>query len=213
MTRGIFISFEGIEGTGKTTQAKLLKEHLLSKKVYSVITTKEPGGTVISERIRQILLSAEHKEMDSLTELFLYFASRRQHIKELIVPSIAAGRIVITDRFSDSTKAYQGYARGIDVGFIDTINKAVTGGLIPDLTILLDLDVETGLKRNMGINKLDRLELEDIEFHKRVMEGYLILSKLEPERIKVVDARLSVEKIHEKVVEIVTKYLMRNQSR
>ncbi|MBI4823943.1 MAG: dTMP kinase [Nitrospirae bacterium] len=212
MTRGIFISFEGIEGTGKTTQVVLIKEYL-EKKRHTVIISKEPGGTAISERIREILLSTEHKEMDSLTELFLYFASRRQHIKELIVPSLEAGKIVITDRFSDSTKAYQGYARGIDVGFIDTLNKAVTGGLMPDLTVLLDTDVETGLKRNMGINKLDRLELEDIEFHKRVREGYLLLAKKEPNRIKVVDAGLTVEKIHDRVVEIVEKYLMRGQSR
>jgi dTMP kinase len=204
--KGIFISFEGIEGTGKTIQSRLLCEHLM-KKGYKVILTEEPGGTRIGLKIRDLLLSTENREITPVAELLLYNASRSQHIKEVILPAINDSSVVITDRFSDSTVAYQGFGRRIDLGYIDFIQRIVTEGLKPDITLLLDLDVETGLMRNEGINKTDRLELEDVEFHKRVRDGYLEIAAKEPERIKLIDASGSIEEIHSKVINIVTNLI------
>jgi dTMP kinase len=199
---GMFISFEGIEGTGKTIQSKMFYEYLL-KKGRKVILTEEPGGTRIGLKIRDILLSIENKEMSPLAELFLYNASRAQHIKEVILPALKRGYTVITDRFSDSTVAYQGYGRRIDLNLIKSLEQTVTAGLKPYVTLLLDLDVETGLKRNRGINKTDRLELEDIKFHKRVRNGYLKIAAKEQKRIKIIDSSESILQIHKKIVEIV----------
>jgi dTMP kinase len=204
--KGIFISFEGIEGTGKSTQAKLLYQWLFSKK-YEVVLTEEPGGTQIGLRIRELLLSVEHKDMTSLTELLLYNASRAQHLHEIIVPAIRRGAVVITDRFSDSTVAYQGYGRGIDLNLIDSIDKIVTGNMKPDLTILLDLDADTGLKRNRGINKTDRLELEDLEFHQRVRNGYREIAARERGRIRLIDASGNVEEVQDKIIDVVTDFI------
>ncbi len=204
--RGLFISLEGIEGTGKTTQAKLLADHL-SGKGLSTVVTEEPGGTSIGRRIREVLLKVEHAEMHSLTELLLYNASRCQHIHELISPSLDAGKIVITDRFSDSTLAYQGYGRGIDMDLIGTLDKIVTGGLKPDLTLLLDIDVETGLARNRGANKVDRLELQDIAFHRKVRAGYLDIARREPERIRLVDASGRIEEIEGRIAGAVDAFI------
>jgi len=205
--KGILISFEGIEGTGKTIQSKLLCEYLL-KKGHNAILTEEPGGTQIGHKIRELLLSIDHKGMTPLTELLLYNASRAQHIKEVILPALNRGTVVITDRFADSTVTYQGYARGIDLNLIDSIEKIVTSGLRPDITILLDLDVEAGLNRNRGINKMDRLELEDVEFHKRVRNGYHEIAAKEPERIKLIDALGSIEEVQSKIVKIITDFLI-----
>ncbi len=203
---GKFITFEGIEGTGKTKQSELLYEYL--KKIgYKVILTGEPGGTKIGLKIRDLLLSIENSKMTPISELLLYNASRAQHMKEVILPSLKKGFIVISDRFIDSTKAYQGYGRGIDLKLIESIEEIVTEGVRPDLTILLDLDVKIGLKRNRGINKTDRLELEDIKFHKRVREGYLKIAAKEPERIKLIDASQGIEEIHRKIVGIVRGFL------
>ncbi len=204
--RGIFISFEGIEGTGKSTQARLLSEYL-AKKGLKTLLTEEPGGTPISLQIRKVLLSTKHKEMDYLTELLLYNADRIQHIKEKIIPAIDCGRIVITDRFSDSTAAYQGYGRGISLKLIDSLDRIATGRMRPNLTILLDLDVETGLMRNKKINKMDRLELEDVKFHKKVREGFLKLAAREPKRIKLVKASKGINDIHREIVRIVDRAL------
>lgn len=200
--RGIFISFEGIEGSGKTTQARLLADHL-SKKGYAVVLTEEPGGTPIGLKIREVLLNVDHAEMHPVTELLLYNASRRQHVQEIILPAINAGKVVLTDRFSDSTLAYQGFGRGIDVSVIETLDRMATGGLKPEITLLLDIDVEMGLRRNRGANKIDRIELEDIEFHKKVRAGYHELARSEPGRIKVIDASGTVEEIQGKVIGIV----------
>ncbi len=206
LKRGFFISFEGIEGIGKSTQARLLSEYL-AKKGRKTVLTEEPGGTPISLQIRKVLLSTKHKEMDYLTELLLYNADRIQHIKEKIIPAIDCGRIVITDRFSDSTAAYQGYGRGISLKLIDSLDRIATGRMRPDLTILLDLDVETGLMRNKKINKMDRLELEDVKFHKKVREGFLKLAAREPKRIKLVKASKGIAEIHREIVRIVEKVL------
>jgi dTMP kinase len=204
--KGLFISFEGIEGTGKTIQSKLLCEYLI-KKGFEVLLTEEPGGTRIGRAIRDILLSVDNIEITPLTELFLYNASRIQHIKEVILPAIQQGMVVITDRFSDSTVAYQGYGRGIELHLINSIEHIVTEGVRPDKTILLDLDVAIGLQRNKGINKEDRIELEDITFHKRVRDGYHALAVKEPERIHVIDASKSIEHIHGSIKNVVQDLL------
>jgi dTMP kinase len=204
--KGIFISFEGIEGTGKSTQAKLLYQWLFSKK-YEVVLTEEPGGTQIGLRIRELLLSVEHKDMTSLTELLLYNSSRAQHLYEIIIPAIRRGAVVITDRFSDSTVAYQGYGRGIDLNLIASIDKIVTGNMKPDLTILLDLDAGTGLKRNRGINKTDRLELEDLDFHQRVRNGYHEIAARERGRIRLIDASGNVEEVQDRIIAVVTDFI------
>jgi dTMP kinase len=204
--KGAFISFEGIEGTGKSTQAKLLAEYL-SLKGYRVIQTMEPGGTKISLKIRELLLSLDSREMDQVTELLLYNAARVQHIKEVIEPALERGDIVITDRFSDSTTAYQGYARGIDLQLIDSLDMIATKKLRPDITILLDIDVKTGLARNKVLNKSDRLELEGISFHEKVRMGFVQIAAREPERVKVLDCAEGLDGVHRKVVKIILQFL------
>lgn len=204
--KGVFISFEGIEGTGKSTQSKLLAEYLRGKG-HRVIQTMEPGGTRISLKIRELLLSPDSREMDHVTELLLYNAARVQHIKEVIGPALERGEIVITDRFSDSTVAYQGYARGLDLKLIDSLDVIATNKLRPDITILLDIDVKTGLARNKALNKGDRLELEDISFHERVRKGFIQIAAREPVRIKVIDCSESLAGVHQKVVKILSGLL------
>jgi dTMP kinase len=203
--KGVFISFEGIEGTGKSTQAGLIAEYL-RKEGYRVIQTMEPGGTEISMKIREVLLSLDNKKMDCMTELLLYNAARVQHIKEVINPALERGDIVITDRFSDSTIAYQGYARGIDLRLIDSLDMIATNRLRPDITILLDIDVRTGLQRNRALNKRDRLELEDIAFHEKVRQGFVQMASREPGRIRLVDCSESLEKVHQKVVKTLSEF-------
>ena len=211
MKKGFFLSFEGIEGTGKTTQARLLSERLADEG-YDVVLTFEPGGTVIGSRIREILLLPEHLEMSAITELLLYNAARAQHLAEKILPAIKEGKIIITDRFSDSTVAYQCYARGIDMALIMSLDQLATGGLQPDLTILFDLDAEAGLARNRGANKTDRIELEDIAFHRRVREGYLAIAKADPDRVSIVDASLPAAEVHARVWEIVKERLTKKSN-
>lgn len=203
--KGIFISLEGIEGCGKTTQGKLLSEYF-SGKGREVVLTHEPGGTAIGDRIREILLLPEHTDMSYITELLLYNAARAQHLSQKVIPALESGKIVITDRFTDSTVAYQGHGRGIDIPLITSINNIATSGLKPDLTILFDLEAETGLSRNRNANKIDRLELEDIGFHKKVRDGFLVIAEAEQERIRIVDASLSIEQISMKVIEILTGF-------
>jgi dTMP kinase len=196
-----FISFEGIEGTGKTTQVRLLSEYLRGKG-YDVLTTEEPGGTVIGRKIRDILLDPENS-MEPLTELLLYYASRAQLIREVIYPALLQQKVVITDRFTDSTIAYQAYARGVDMEVIDELNRIVTREIRPALTILLDIDVEEGLRRNRMVDKRDRFEMETLEFHRRVREGYLRLAEQEPQRIRLVDASRGIEEVHKEIVRII----------
>ena len=195
-----FISFEGIEGSGKSTQARLLAEYLKAEG-FNVLLTEEPGGTVVGFKIREILLDPENS-MDPLTELLLYSSSRAQHVREVIYPALMRNSIVITDRFHDSTVAYQGYARGIDLGIIKTLNDIVIPDLKPFITFLLDIDVEEGLKRNRAASKSDRFQIEPVEFHRRVRDGYLQIARQEPERVKLVDASGPPEDVSRKIIEI-----------
>ena len=204
--RSFFISLEGIEGTGKSTQARLLTEYL-QQRGQVVVRTAEPGGTAISLKIRELLLSLDSKEMDPVTELLLYNAARVQHISEVIGPALARGEIVISDRFSDSTLAYQGYGRGIDRKIIDALDAIATKGMRPDLTLLLDIDVATGLQRNREINKRDRLELEDVAFHEKVRAGFLGMAAGEPDRMRIIDCSGSIESIHRNITKTVDAFL------
>jgi len=204
--KGIFISFEGIEGTGKSTQTELLAEYLRSKG-FRVTKTAEPGGTRISLKIRDLLLSTDSTDMDPLTELLLYNAARVQHIKEIIMPALLRGDVVVTDRFSDSTTAYQGYGRGIDLKLIDSLDAVATNRLRPHLTVLLDIDVETGLMRNRKIQKYDRLELEEVSFHERVRKGFINIAGKEQERVKLIDCSGDIGAVHKKIVGIVEAFL------
>ncbi len=196
-----FISFEGIEGSGKSTQVKCLAEYFRSRG-QKVIDTVEPGGTGIGEKIRELLLEPQN-HMEPLTELLLYYASRAQHVREVIYPAILDDTIVITDRFSDSTVAYQGYARGIDLKLLSRLNEIVNPDLKPFLTFMLDLDVEEGLKRNRMASKKDRFELETVEFHNRVRNGFLQIASEEPERVKVIDASRSPDEISRDIVKVI----------
>ena len=195
-----FLSFEGIEGSGKSTQTKLLADYLRDRG-HKVINTVEPGGTDIGIKIRKLLL-APGNQMDPLTELLLYYSSRAQLVREVICPAILEDTVVVTDRFTDSTVAYQGYARGIDPAIIDSLNEIVVPELKPYLTFLLDLDVEEGLSRNRNAQKEDRFELETIEFHNRVRNGFHQIAKAEPERIRIIDASRSTEDVSREIVQI-----------
>ncbi|TAN45048.1 MAG: dTMP kinase [Nitrospirae bacterium] len=199
---GIFISFEGIDGCGKTTQSRALQEYFRSKGREAVLTL-EPGGTLIGTRIREVLLQPEHKEMSPVTELLLYNAARAQHIAEKILPELKKGTVVITDRFTDSTTAYQGYGRGMDLSLINSINDIATNGIKPDLTILLDLDPEAGLGRNKSVNKVDRFELEALAFHQKVRKGFLEIAGMERERFELIDASLPVGEVSKKIAGMV----------
>ncbi|MBN2654019.1 MAG: dTMP kinase [Nitrospirae bacterium] len=204
----MFISLEGIEGTGKSTQSRLLSEALTAAG-YEALLTFEPGGTRIGQSIREILLKPDHKEMSFVAELLLYNAARSQHLHEVILPALERGAVVITDRYTDSTVAYQGYGRGIDIELLKSIDRISTKGFMPHLTILFDLDVQVGLERNRGVNKVDRFELEEVAFHEKVRSGYLEIARLEPQRIKIVDASKEPQDIHKQVKDIVMERLCR----
>ncbi|HEX3015258.1 MAG TPA: dTMP kinase [Desulfobacteria bacterium] len=195
---GLFITFEGPEGAGKTTQIRLLAETLLnrSKKVELV---REPGGSEVGEKIRKLLLDPEQK-ICSATEVYLYAAARAQLVKDIIKPALEAGKIVLCDRFVDASIAYQGWGRGLGAKQVREVNKLALAGLIPDLTVLLDLPVEEGLNRaGRRRNGLDRIERESLEFHQTVRRGYLALAAEEPDRFLVVDAGLPVAVIREAI--------------
>jgi dTMP kinase len=197
---GFFITFEGAEGAGKTTQSQRLAAELETAG-YTVLFTHEPGGTRISERIREIVLNREYREIAPTTELLLFAASRAQLVSERIVPALNNGHIVISDRFVDSTVAYQGYARGFEHEVISYLNRVATNGLSPDLTIVLDLSVEAGLQRKIRQDReaMNRLDLEDIEFHQRVREGFLEIARKEPKRVKMVNAQMTPECVYQAV--------------
>jgi dTMP kinase len=184
----MFITLEGPEGSGKTSQIALLAGFLCDQG-YRVVQTREPGGTPIGDQIRACLHDVNNTAMDAVTEVLLYSASRAQHVAELIRPALDDGQMVLCDRFADSTIAYQGYGRGLNLSALHTLTAIATQGLKPDLTILLDIDVAQGLaRRQVGGEEMNRLDLEALSFHQRVREGYHVLAAAEPERWVVVDA-------------------------
>ncbi len=207
-----FITFEGIEGSGKTTQIRLLSEYLSGRGVQHLVT-REPGGTEVGERIRALLLDPRSREMVPLTELFLYGAARSQHIEQVIEPAVAEGKVVLCDRFTDATVAYQGHGRGLPMNVIRVVNSLAAADVKPDLTILLDLDPEQGLARARsrnaasGDSSATRFDDEEIAFHRRVREGYLELAREETSRIRVVSAELAPEKVKKQVIGHVSRRL------
>ncbi len=204
MEHGTFITFEGIEGSGKSTQAARLKA-FLEEQGLEVLVTREPGGSPIGEQIRHVLLDPGNHGMVPLAELLLYEASRCQHVEAVIRPALDRGNAVICDRFFDASTAYQGYARGLGIKMVGELNLVATGGRKPDLTIVLDLPVEMGLRR-LGRN-LDRIEREAVEFHERVRQGYLRIAEDEPDRVKVVNAAGTVDDTFSDVKDLVEKLI------
>ncbi len=202
--KGLFIVFEGPEGAGKTTQARLLYKYF-KKRHYDVILTREPGGTKVAEKIRKIILSPKIK-ISSLTELLLYEACRAQHIAEIILPNLKKGKIVISDRFTFASVVYQGYARGLGVKLVEDLNKLVVGDITPDITFVLDIEPKEGLKRvKKRTGYFDRLEKENLKFHKKIREGYIKLSK-NKKNVFVVDAQnKSAHQVHLTVLEILKR--------
>lgn len=193
MRKGIFISIEGPDGSGKSTQIENIKDFFKEKNI-DIVFTREPGGTPIGERIRDIILDVNCKEMCSMTEALLYAASRAQHVDEIIKPALEEGKVVICDRFVDSSLAYQGYGRGLGDS-VRVINEYAISGYMPDITFMMELDPEVGISRMIHRGKLDRLEEEKVSFHKKVFEGYLELEKKYPNRIVAIDASRSIEEI------------------
>ena len=202
----MFITFEGIEGSGKTTQIKRLYE-FLRKSGHDCVMTREPGGTAIGKKIRAILLDPESAAMDPFTELLLYTADRAQHAKEILSPLLSAGKTILCDRYFDATVAYQGYARGLDIELINDLHRLMVEGLKPDVTLLLDLAPEKGLSRawsqlnsGMRIESESRFEEETIAFHRRVRDGYLALARKEPRRFRVIDAGRNETLVYEEIL-------------
>lgn len=201
MQKSFFITFEGIDGCGKSTQLNLLADFLKTQD-FSILKTREPGGTRIGDKIREILLNHTLTEMKALTELLLYCAGRSQHVEEVIRPALQEGKVVLSDRYTDATDAYQGGGRDIDSKILQNLHSIATNNLKPDLTILLDLPSELGLKRIQN-RPTDRLEKEALHFYEKVRKSYLELAKKEPKRIQIFDATKSISEIHESIIKIV----------
>lgn len=201
MKNGLFITFEGADGCGKTTQIELLNKYLQEKGMKTLLT-REPGGKGLGVKLREILLNYEG-EVSPRAESFLFLADRAQHIDCIIKPAVKQGTIVLCDRHTDSTVAYQGYGRGLDLEQIHFLNNIATGGMKPDLTIVFDIDIETSMSR-VGNNK-DRMESAGIDFFNRVRAGYLEIAKAEPERVNIINSSDTIENIHKKVVELIEK--------
>jgi dTMP kinase len=196
----MFITFEGIDLSGKSTQIKLLKEYLLSHK-KKVISVREPGGTEISEKIRNIILDKEHLKMEYLTEFLLFSSSRQQLTKEIIIPRLKKNYFVLSDRYFDSSTAYQGYGGKIDLKIINVINKIATDNLIPDITFLIDISIEECIRRKKLIKKTeDRIEQKKISYYKKVINGYLQIAKNNKRRFVVIDGNESIRNIHNEII-------------
>ncbi len=195
---GVFITFEGIEGAGKSTQANLLYQYL-KEKGKKAILTREPGGTETGKKIREILLSETEENFPYVAELFLYEADRNFHVNNLIKPHLEKGFYVVCDRYTDSTLAYQGYARGLDINLVERLNNIATQCLYPDITFLIDIPVELSLER-LGKNK-DRIESEGIEFHRRLREGFLKIATKE-ERVVILDGKKDIQTIFKEILEV-----------
>lgn len=206
--RGLFITFEGNDGSGKSSVIEAIKEEL-EKRGYDTIYSREPGGSKIAEKIREVILDVDNLGMDDKTESLLYAASRREHIVKTVLPALNEGKVVLCDRFLDSSLAYQGYARGIGIEEVYNMNKYATDGLLPDLTILVCVRPEIGLARikNNHRGELDRLELEKMAFHQKVYEGYLEVQKKFPSRIIMINGEASKEQVREDALAEVIKFL------
>lgn len=205
MKKGFFITIEGLEGAGKSTQMQLLKDHLI-KDGWQVVCTREPGGTYIGDEIRDILLDPDNKDIDYKVEALLYAASRAQLVSKVILPALQEGRIIISDRYIDSSLAYQCYGRDLPLDVVLEFNKWATGGLEPNLTIFLKIDAAEGLKRATS-TYADRIEQEGLNFHQKVEQGYLELAQIYANRYFVVDADGEASKTHQKIVEKVDSML------
>jgi dTMP kinase len=203
--KGVFITFEGCEGCGKSTQVRKLENHLKAQGC-EVVSTREPGGTSVAESIRSILLDPGNETLSPVTELLLYEAARAQHVRERILPALEAGKIVLSDRFFDSTTAYQGAGRGLGAEDVVRLHAIATGGLTPDLTIVIDVPAALGLARATQGGS-DRIEREKIDFHERVRAEFLRLARAEPERIRVVDGTRSIVEVAAAIREIVDRVL------
>lgn len=206
----MFISFEGIDKSGKSTQISLLVDYL-KQKGYEAVQTCEPGGTRLGKKIERILLEPSTKEISGISELFLYLADRAEHVEKIIKPALEKGKIVISDRFADATIAYQGHGRELDIPWIKELNKRVTHGLSPDITFLLDISPDLAQKRS-GSEGKDRIENEKISFHQKVRQGYLKLAKRHTERIKAINGEGSVEEIQLTIRKILAKHLWRKKN-
>ena len=202
--KGYFITFEGADGCGKTTQAELV-QHYLEEKGYEVIRTREPGSKGLGQKIRELLLHYDG-DVAPRCEAFLFLADRAQHIEHLIKPAVESGKIVLCDRHTDSTIAYQGYGRGEDIEHLKYLNNLATGNIKPDLTLVFDVSTETAQNR-VGSEK-DRMESAGIEFHKKVRSGYLEIAKQEPERVKVINANNSIEQVFEDVKKLLNQLII-----
>ncbi|HJC51725.1 MAG TPA: dTMP kinase [Candidatus Anaerostipes avistercoris] len=203
---GLFITMEGPDGSGKSTQIELLRDYL-SGKGYDIIICREPGGTKISEAIRQVILNKDFTEMGNMTEMLLYAAARAQLVEEVIRPALENDKIVICDRFVESSAVYQGIARGMGIELVYEINQYAIGDTMPDLTIMIDIDAGTGISRKKKQAELDRMERETMEFHQRVVEGYRKIAVQYPERILKIDGSGSIEDIHGQIAAAVDKII------
>ncbi len=204
--RGLFITFEGTEGSGKSTQIKILARRLI-RLGFPVVITREPGGTRFGEQIRKVLLSVQNHALDPRAELFLYLASRTQHLEEVILPALQNGKIVLCDRFSDATLAYQGFGRRLEMKIVRAAVDYAAKGISPHLTLLLDLDVRVGLARVRDRGRSNRLDRELREFHERVRAGYLHLARMNRVRIKIVEASREPAAVADDIRKIVERYL------
>jgi len=209
LKRGIFMTFEGVEGCGKSTQAKIIHEDIVSEG-YDCILTREPGGTRVGEMIREILLRPENTALVDIAELLLFEASRAQIVEEVIRPALRKKQVVICDRFYDATTAYQGYGGGFNKADLKRMNDFATGGLKPDLTIILDIESQEGLRRACRFRGEDRMEAKELAYHRRVRKGYMDIAKKEPKRVRLIRTRDSLEEtrqiIKKEVLGVLRRY-------
>jgi len=217
MNHGLFITLEGIDGTGKSTQLRLLARHL-KKRGFAVRVTREPGGTKVGERIRKILLASTTTQLAPLAELALMYAARAQHLQEVIRPALARGEIVVSDRYNDASLAYQGYGRELGVGTVQAFDRIICARTQPHLTIVLDLPPRLSLERAQGResmrkSKQERFELQGLRFHERVREGYLAIARRQPRRVKLVRANRPVAEVQAEIRELVDALLARRRKK